>query len=369
MLAPKVAWQSGFTLTGVFLTMTITTSSHLIELRSDNAAGAAPEILAALANANVGSARAYGADDWTHALEQRVREVFEHPTARVFPVLTGTAANAIGLSALCQPWGSVLCHETAHILRSECGSTSMFSAGAVMRPLEGDQYRVSTNALEAAFASTRWGDAHHSQPMVLSLTNPTDFGTVYDPGQIEALATLARSRGLRVHMDGARLANAIARLGCTPAALTWRAGVDMVSLGATKNGALTADAIVCFDETSVKALEYRLKRAGQVASKMRFQSVQLDAYLQEDRWLRWAGQANRVMDRLVAGLDRLAIELLVRPQVNMAFVRVDEPIISRLEAAGLLFYRSGPGLIRLVTSFQTTDEAIDQALERLAQCC
>lgn len=339
-----------------------------IEFRSDNAAGAAPEILAALGQANVGSALGYGADDWTHSLEQRLREVFEQPTARVFPVVTGTAANAIGLSALCPPWGSVLCHETAHVLRSECGATSMFGAGAVMRPVAGDGYRVSVAALAAAFAATRWGDAHHSQPAVLSLTNPTDFGTVYGPSQVRALTELAQTRGLKVHMDGARLANAIAALGCTPAALTWQAGVDMVSLGATKNGAMTADAIVCFDDRVASELEYRLKRAGQVASKMRFQSVQLHAYLTDGHWLSWATTANRAMQRLVAGLDRLGVELLVRPDVNMAFVRIDEPVTSRLEAAGLLFYRTAPGLIRLVTSFQTSDQHIDEALTRFA-CC
>jgi len=232
----------------------MTTSDHHqpagqrpIELRSDNCAGAAPELLAAISAANDGSALAYGGDEWSARLQARVAEVFEHQDVTVFPVLTGTAANSLALSALCPPWGAVLCHETAHIIRNECGATSMFGAGAVMRGLPGERFLLDTAALEHAFATTNWGDPHHSQPSALSMTNPTDYGTVYSVERVRELAGLARARGLRVHMDGARIANAMDALGCTPAELTWRAGVDIVSLGATKNGALSTDAIVCFD--------------------------------------------------------------------------------------------------------------------------
>jgi threonine aldolase len=338
-----------------------------IELRSDNCAGVAPEVLAALAETNTGSALAYGGDEWSARLQARAAEVFEHPDVTVFPVLTGTAANSLALSALCPPWGAVLCHETAHIIRNECGATSMFGAGAVMRGLPGERFLLDVATVEQAFATTNWGDPHHSQPSALSLTNPTDFGTVYSVDRVRELAATARSRGLRVHMDGARIANAIAALGCTPAELTWRAGADVISLGATKNGAVTTDAIVCFDPSLAEQLTYRVKRAGQVASKMRFQSAQLEAYLTDGLWLRLASTANAAMARLAAGLEQLGIGFVARPEANIAFVQVDDALAGRLEAAGLLFYRTGSGVIRFVTSFQTTPDDVDDALGRIAE--
>ncbi len=337
-----------------------------IELRSDNAAGVAPEILAAVAGANTGGALAYGGDDWTSRLQQRVADVFEDPDVRVFPVVSGTAANALSLAALCPPWGAVLGHDTAHIIRNECGATSMFAGGAVLRGLAGDGSLVTEAALAAAFADTSWGDPHQSQPSVLSLTCPTDMGELYRPEQIAALAHHAKERGLRVHLDGARFANAIVALGCSPADLTWRAGVDVLSLGATKNGALSTDAIVCFDRDPADQLVYRLKRAGHVASKMRFQSVQLDAYLTDGLWLRLAAISNDTMARLAGGLVELGVELTAKPEVNMAFARVDDATADRLEADGLDFYRMGDGTIRLVTSFQTTPDDVERTVKAFA---
>ena len=339
-----------------------------IELRSDNAAGVAPEILQAIEAANSGSALAYGGDAWSTRLQTLAADVFEQPDLTIFPVLTGTAANAIALSAMCPPWGAVLCHETAHILRSEGGATSMFGAGAVMRGLPGENFLLEEASLETAFATTRWGDPHHSQPAVVSLTNPTDLGTVYPLARIAALSRCAHDQGLMVHMDGARLANALVSLNCSPAALTWQAGVDAVTLGATKNGVMTADAIVCFNAEVAKTLTYRLKRAGQVASKMRFQAVQLQAYLSQGRWLTWASQANNAMQALVHGLQAQGATFVVTPQANMAFVRVTDEMADRLQAAGLLFYRTAPGVIRLVTSFQTTPIDIEETLVRWQQC-
>jgi len=332
------------------------------ELRSDNAAGVAPEIMAAIADANVGTALAYGADPVTAELESVVREVFEHGSARVFPVTSGTAANALALTSLCPPWGSVLCHRSAHILNSECGATSLLGGGAVMHGVPGDGYRVRPHTLEAALDAVRWGDPHHAQPSVLSLTQPTDMGTMYTVDEISALAAIARDRKMRVHVDGARIANAIAALGCSPADLTWRAGVDAVSLGATKNGALSAEAIVVFDDHAADELLYRTKRSGHVTSKMRFQSAQLIAYLTDSLWLRLAGSSNRQMERLAAGLAGLGVEFVEQPQVNMLFGLVDDAAAARLEAEGLLFYRISPGVIRLVTSWQTSDADTDRAV-------
>ena len=339
--------------------------SQPIEFRSDNAAGVAPEVLKAVSDANTGSAMAYGADQWSQRLQEKVAEVFEHPGALVFPVLTGTAANAIALSAMAPPWGAVLCHETAHILRSEAGATSMFGAGLVMRGLPGEGFRLNPESIAKAFQATRWGDPHHSQPSVLSLTNPTDMGTVYTPRQIELVATKAAEHGLHVHMDGARLANALVTLGCSPADLTWRAGVNVFSLGATKNGVMTADAIVSFDEQVNTQLTYRLKRAGQVASKMRFQSVQLLAYLDRGLWLRLAERANSAMRKLTEGLAGLGLEFVAKPEVNMVFLKVSNTLADRFAESGLLFYRTAPDVIRFVTSFATREAEIDDALNRI----
>ncbi len=337
-----------------------------IELRSDNSAGVAPEIIAAVTDANVGSALAYGDDDVTGQLEAQVRTTFEHDTAKVFPVTSGTAANSLALSALCPPWGAVLCHETAHILNSEGGATSLLGGGAVMSGVGGDDFRIQPDTLRHALDSIRWGDPHHSQPAALSFTQPTDMGTVYAVDEIATLAAIARERGLRVHLDGARIANALVSLQCTPAELTWRAGVDIVSLGATKNGGFSAEAIVVFDEGAADELVYRTKRSGHVTSKMRFQSAQLIAYLTDDLWLRLARTSNERMTKLATGLSELGVGFVNRPDVNMLFARVDDETTTRLEQRGLLFYRIAPGMIRLVTSWQTTDAEVDAMLARFA---
>jgi threonine aldolase len=333
-----------------------------IELRSDNTAAVVPEIFAAVAAANEGTALAYGGDELTTQLEAVVREVFEHPTARVFPVTSGTAANALSLSALCPPWGSVLCHESAHILNSECAATSLLGGGAAIRGIPGPDFRITPDSLHDALDSIRWGDPHHSQPAVLSFTQPTDMGTIYSLEDIAAVVAVTKTRGLRVHIDGARVANALVALECSPADMTWRAGVDVLSLGATKNGALSAEAIVAFDDRAADELVYRTKRAGHVTSKMRFQSAQLIAYLTDRTWLRTAANSNARMAELAIGLAKLGVEFANRPDVNMLFAYIDDPVADCLEAAGLLFYRMGRGTIRLVTSWQTTPEEIEHAV-------
>jgi threonine aldolase len=335
-----------------------------IEFRSDNAAGAAPEIVAAIDAANTGTAIAYGDDEVTGRLHEVVRDVFEHPTARVFPVTSGTAANALALTAMCPPWGAVLCHETAHILNSEGGATSMLGGGAQMHGVPGDDFLMSADGVREAIAATRWGDPHHAQPSVISFTLPSDMGTVYPVDSVAELTAIAGASGLRAHLDGARIANALVHLGCSPAELTWRAGIDAVSLGATKNGGLSAEAIVVFDDDAADELVYRTKRSGHVTSKMRFQSAQLIAYLTDELWLRLARNSNERMAELAAGLaDVPAVELVNRPDVNMLFVRISDDHIARLEAAGLLFYTLGPGLIRLVTNWATTPDEVEQALD------
>lgn len=339
--------------------------SHL-EFRSDNAAGVAPEILQAVADANSGSALAYGGDDVTRQLQDVVREVFEHESARVFPVTSGTAANALALTAMCPPWGAVLCHDQAHILTSEGGATSMLGGGAVMRGLSGPRGRLDPESLRTALATMRWGDPHHSQPAVLSLTSPTEMGSLYSVDEIAELATIARTSGLTTHLDGARIANAIVASRCTPAEMTWKCGVDALSLGCTKNGALSSEAIVVFDDAIGDELVYRTKRSGHVTSKMRFQSAQVIAYLTDDLWLRLAENSNAQMERLAAGLERLDVSFVHRPEVNMAFVEIPDEAAQLMTDSGMLFYEMGGGVIRLVTSWQTTDADVDRAIEVVA---
>jgi threonine aldolase len=339
-------------------------SGPVIELRSDNAAGVAPEILAAVQAANTGSALAYGGDDLTAHLQDVVRQVFEHPDARVFPVTSGTAANSLGLSAMTPPWGAVLCHPSAHIINAEGGATSLFGGGAVMRCVEGPRALIAPDRLRTALDSVRWGDPHESQPSVLSLTLPSDLGTLYRLDHVRELTGIAREHGLRVHVDGARIGNAVAALGCSPADVTWRAGVDVLSLGATKNGALSAEAIVAFDGRVADELVYRTKRSGHVTSKLRFQSAQLAAYLTDGLWLRLASSANQRMAELVAQLQPLGshgVRLKESVDVNMAFVELSATAIDAATEAGLLFYRMGPTSMRLVTSWQTTPDEVVEA--------
>jgi threonine aldolase len=342
----------------------------VIELRSDNAAGVAPEILKAVQAANTGSALAYGGDDLTAHLQEVVRTVFEHPTARVFPVTSGTAANSLALSAATPPWGAVLCHPSAHIISAEAGATSLLGGGAVMRGVDGAHALIDPARLRTALEEVRWGDPHESQPSVLSLTLPSDHGTVYQPDQLQHLVSIAREYGLRAHVDGARIANAVAALGCSPADVTWRAGVDVLSLGATKNGALSAEAIVAFDDRIADELVYRTKRSGHVTSKMRFQSAQLAAYLTDGLWLRLATHANQRMAELLAELHSLSthgVRLAERVDVNMAFVDLPASAIDAAAEAGLLFYRMGPTSVRLVTSWQTTVDDVKEAGSRFRE--
>ena len=340
---------------------------HRIELRSDNAAGVAPEVMRAAVDANDGSAMAYGGDDLTLRLHDTVASTFGADHVSVWPVSTGTAANSLALAAMCPPWGSVLCHESAHILRNEGGATSMFSGGAVMRGVAGAHARIDPVALSGAIAEITPGDPHHSQPRVLSLTCPSDMGTVYSPAEIGVLAAIASAHTMRVHLDGARLANAIVANGCTPADLTTAAGLHAFSLGSIKNGGMSADAIVCLDPSLDDELLYRTKRAGHVASKMRFASAQLVAHLHGGLWLRLAERANAAMAVLSEGLASHGCEFLETPAANMAFVRADTALADALEATGLDFYRITDQVIRFVTSWQTTDDDAREAVSRWAR--
>src|SRR6266481_8968922 len=273
----------------------------MIDYRSDNTGRAAPEILEALIRANQGTALGYGGDEWTARLQQRFSELFE-TAVRVFPVATGTAANALALASLGPSWGNIYCSEVAHINTAEVNATGFFGGGLKLVPVGGNHGKIGADALAETLAGISPGQIHRGRPAAVSLTQATDLGAVYSLDEIRGVSEVARARGLKLHMDGARFANATARLGCSPADATWRSGIDIMSFGATKNGGALCDAIVVFSRDLADGLAVQLRRAGQVWSKMRFASAQLIAYVENDLWLEMARASNRIAARIAAGL-------------------------------------------------------------------
>ena len=263
---------------------------------SDNWAGAADEVMAALQRANAGLAPAYGGDALTRAVEQRFAEVFDHEVA-VFFVATGGAANGLALSALTPPWGMVLCHEESHIQMDECAGPEFFTGGAKLLPMPGHAAKLDADTVGRTLAGMPARPPHGAPARVLSLTQATECGTVYAPGEVAALGALAREHGLRVHVDGARFANAVAALGCHPADLSWRAGVDVLCFGGSKNGALAAEAVVFFDPSLAHDFAHRRKRSGHLWSKQRFLRAQFEALFDDGLWLRLATHANTMARR------------------------------------------------------------------------
>src|SRR6478752_5822500 len=291
----------------------------MIDYRSDNTGRAAPEILDAIVRANSGTALGYGADEWTARLQDRFGELFE-TRVRVFPVATGTAANALSLAAVSPSWGLVYCSELAHINTSEANAAGFFGGGLKLVPVAGSHGRIDPAAFRDMLAAVQPGQLHRGQPAAVNLTQASDLGAVYRLDDVAAIAELAKARGLRVHMDGARFANALARLNCSPADMSWRAGVDILSFGATKNGGALCDAIVVFDPELADGLAVQLRRAGQVWSKMRFASAQLMAYIENGLWLQLAAASNAVAARIAGGIGAVPGLRLVAPvEVNELF--------------------------------------------------
>ncbi len=323
---------------------------------SDNTATVCPQILEALARANQGQAKAYGDDEWTARLDQVLGEYFGAPV-RAFAVATGTAANALALATLSPPYGAILAHEEAHVVCDECGAPEFMSGGARVVPLPGAQGKLSPATLQAAL-DAHPVSVHTLQPAVVSLTQASELGTAYRPSEIGALAALAHERGLAVHVDGARFANAAAFLGCEPADLTWRVGVDVLSFGATKNGALAAEAVVFFDPGRVRDFELRRKRAGHLLSKSRYVAAQLIAYVQSGVWLANAQRANALAQRIGASAGA---RLMHPVEANEVFVRLGEPGKQALRARGFEFYDWGAersGEARLVASWDQSEASV-----------
>lgn len=333
-----------------------------MDFRSDNVAGAHPAMIEALTRANDGTDTSYGGDAITGRVQRRFNEIFETECV-VFPVATGTAANALSLSTLVAPWGAVYCHRDAHIEVDEAGAPEFYTSGAKLVLLDGAHAKVTAAVLSQALAQAGFGVEHHVQPQAVSISQASERGAVYRPGEIGALAEIGRAHGMRLHMDGARFGNALVSTTATPAELTWKAGIDVLSFGATKNGALGAEAVIFFDPALAENFQWRRKRAGHLFSKMRFLSAQLDAYLDNELWLLNARHANDAARRLAEGLKALPGVRLVDPvEANEIFVELPEAMIQGLEAAGGRFHRWGPAgtrLVRLVCSFATSSAEVE----------
>jgi threonine aldolase len=333
---------------------------------SDNAYGAAPEIMAALSAANEGAVAPYGDDPVTARLTSRFCEVFEREVW-LYPLISGTAANALSLAALTPPHGAIFCHAEAHIAVDECAAPEFFTGGAKLVGLTSDTAKLTPPLIEAALP--RFAAPPHSpKPCTISLTQATEYGTVYSAAEISAIATIARREGMKLHMDGARFANALAHLNCKPADITWRAGVDALSFGATKNGALCAEAVIFFNENDASEFEYRRKKAGHLVSKMRFISAQLEAYLEDGRWLAWAARANALAAHMAQGLAQVPGAQLAHPvQANAVFALLPDPTLARLRKQGAKFYdwrpsQNGRTMARFVVSFMTPQDDIARFL-------
>jgi threonine aldolase len=335
--------------------MTLEANTHAFY--SDNTASVAPELLAAMAAANAGPQKSYGDDPWTLQLDAAFSEFFATPV-RAFVVTTGTAANALSLATLSPPYGCVFAHTGAHVVEDECGAVEFFSSGARLTLVPGDHGRIEPQALEQAIAAHP-ASVHTVQPAAVTLTQATELGTSYRPGAIAALSAVARRHGIKVHMDGARFANAVEFLDCHPGDVTWRAGVDVLSFGATKNGALAAEAVIFFDPTLVRDFELRRKRAGHLLSKSRFAAAQLLAYVQSGLWRRHAARANRLAQRIAAAAGS---RLLHPVEANELFLDLGAAGKSALRAQGFGFYDWGAAAgaeARFVVSWDQSEASVE----------
>src|SRR3954453_17409525 len=333
---------------------------------SDNTAGIAPEILQALVAGNDGFAMGYGNDDITRAVERRIDEIFERDVA-VFLGPTGTAANALALAHVSPPWGAVFAHAEAHILTDECGAPEFFGGGLKLVGLPGIGCKVTPDTLAGTVTQYEGHTPHQVVPAAFSFAQASEAGTIYRADEIAALAKLARAHGMKVHMDGARFANAMVRMNASPAEVTWKVGVDVLSFGATKGGAMAAEAVVFFGREAAANMAERRKRAGHLLSKHRFLALQFEAFLADGCWLRLARHANAMADRLAAGLTSAGRPPVWPVEANLVFIALPKAVEARLKAAGARYYvrrseslparlQADQCLIRLVTSFATRED-------------
>jgi threonine aldolase len=337
------------------------------QFASDNYSGICPEAWDALIAANNGHAASYGNDQWTLEASNALRELFE-TDCEVFFVFNGTAANALALASMCQSYHSIICHELAHVETDECGAPEFFSNGTKVLIVPGENGKVHPQAVEHAVE--RRSDIHYPKPRVLSVSQATELGTVYTADELQALGALCRRLGLRMHMDGARAANAIAALGVAPKEITWKAGVDVLCFGGAKNGLPLGEAVVFFRKEVAEEFAYRCKQAGQLASKMRFLAGPWVGLLKSGAWLRNAQQANRAAETLERQLRAVTgIEILIPRQANAVFVQLPPNVCRALHECGWHFYEFiGRGGVRLMCSWDTTEQDIQAFVADLRQC-
>ncbi len=335
------------------------------QFASDNNSGCAPEVMEALAGLNKGHVVSYGADELTTKAKESIRALFE-TDCEVFFVFNGTAANGLAIGNYCSPHHSVLCHSHSHVESDECNAVGFLNQGVRIVPVEGADGKMTIETLRQAMQGRR--DVHASLPRVLSLTNVTELGTLYRPDELAELTLFARKNELAVHMDGARFANAVASAGCTPADLTWKAGVDVLVFGGTKNGLAFGEAVIFFKRQDAAVFPYRMKQSGQLASKMRFMAAQWLGLLDAGKWLEYATHSNAMAERLSSRLSQMsAVKLLFPREGNAVFAKIPEPAISQMYELGWRFYTHvGPGAgARLMCSWDTTAEEVDQFAQDL----
>ena len=336
------------------------------EFVSDNTAGICPEAGRALAGANAGSAPSYGDDKWTWQLCDRVRELFEID-CDVFLVFNGTAANALALAQLCRPFHSIICHENAHIENDECGACEFYTGGSKLIPTRGANGKIDLCEVEAALL--RQHELHSHKPRVISLTQPTELGTVYTADEIRKISAFAKKHGMLLHMDGARFANAVAALRCAPREITWQAGMDALSFGGTKNGLAAGELVIFFNKQHSADFDYRAKQGGHLASKMRFLAVPWIALLENDVWLKNAQRANDAALRLANGLRDCGVEIVFPVESNAVCVRLGATSARKLREIGWDFYKFiEPNVYRLMCAWSANDEAIRALLSDYGSC-
>ena len=332
-------------------------TDHTQQFASDNYSGICPEVWAAMAEANRGHERAYGEDSWTARAADRFRQLFE-TDCEVFFAFNGTAANSLALASLCQSYHSVICSETAHVETDECGAPEFFSNGSKLLTARTLGGKLTAETIREVALKRQ--DIHYPKPRVVTLTQATEVGTVYRPEEVAAISQVCKELKLNLHMDGARFSNACAFLGCSPAELTWKAGVDVLCFGGTKNGMAVGEAILFFNKDLAEDFDYRFKQAGQLASKMRYLSAPWVGLLQDDAWLRYANHANRCA-RLLAELvaDVPGVSLMFPVEANGVFLQLSETAIERLRAWGWRFYTFiGAGGARFMCSWDTEEARV-----------
>jgi len=346
---------------------TIKTKRERVKFASDNVAGACPEVLDALMKANEGDSAPYGNDDYSKVLQEKFSEIFEKEVI-VYPTASGTAANALALSTMTPVFGNIYCHKLAHINTDECGAPEFYTGGAKLIPLTGINGKITPEELEKNISGT--GIVHHTQPSSVSVTQVCETGEVYELDEIKKITDVAHKHKLNMHMDGARFANALVALNCTPAEMTWKSGIDVLSFGATKNGCIAAEAIIFFKPELVGNISFLMKRAGHLLSKMRFVSAQLDAYISNDVWLKNAKQANKMGKKLSDGLVKHnSIKLAYPTQANEVFAKFPREMIEHLNSLGYKMNEDelDGQAVRLVAAWNTLNSDVESFLESINQ--